>query len=62
MGTSIVGEKGEEYRGDLRLKPARRFAVARERTSLAEQFSGGVMIESVEDEEEGEVESCGGEG
>ena len=58
----MVGEKGEEYEGSLKLNPAWRFAVARERTSLTEGFSGGVMIEEVEDEDEGEVESCGGEG
>ena len=66
MGTSIVGENGDggELEGDLRLNPARRFTVARERTSLTGLFSEGVMAEEVdeEDEEEAELESGGGEG
>lgn len=64
MGTSMVGEKGDsgEYKGGFELNPARRFTAARERTNLTEHSSGGVMIEDAEDEEEGELESCGGEG
>ena len=64
MGTSMVGEKGMrgEYEDGLDLNSARRFAVARERTSLIDGFTGGVIIEEVEEEEEAELESCGGEG
>jgi len=61
MGTSIVGEKGE-YEDDLELNPALRSTAARERTNLVERSSGGVMMDEVEDEEEAELESCGGEG
>ena len=70
MGTSMVGEKGDggEREDDLRSNPARRFVVARERISLIELFSGGVMTEEVEEEDEeeeedeAELESGGGEG
>lgn len=64
MGTSMVGENRDEgeYEGDPALNPARRSTVARERTNLTEGSSGGVMTEDVEDEEEAELESCGGEG
>lgn len=65
MGTSMVGENGVwgEYEDDRELSPARRSAVARERTSLAEDSSGGVTIEEVEGVvDEAELESGGGEG
>lgn len=64
MGTWIVGEKGVwgEREDDLESNPAERFTVARERTSFTEHSPGGVMTEEVEDEEEAELDSCGGEG
>ena len=66
MGTSIVGENGVwgECEEALESNPARRFVQARERTSVAEYRSWRVTVEVVvdEEEEEAELESCGGEG
>ena len=61
MGTSMVGENKEEYVCDLALNPVYRLAEARERSNLTGRRSGGVTVEVVEDEEQTELESGGGE-